>query len=772
MRLTLRTMLAFLDDVLQGPDAKELEQKIDESKFASDLVHRIRSSMRRLRLGAPKVAGRGIGADANSVAEYLDNTMPSQQVPEFEKVCLESDVQLAEVAACHQILTMVLDKPAAVDPTLRERMYRIAHPDRVEDPVDNEEAAATEPPVGQAGDDGEEVREDTASRVEPARRDRGVRVSTGPSESGFPLKSLSITLLLGFVVSAVALRAIAPFDRNHPVWRLFAGSATPVEVAQQPVAPPSTVTDAGSGEAGRLPQEPDPSAPAESNVSNPDASPADTIPPSAPASDSSVPAADRTVENPPAAARPGPAAEPTTDSPLVVGTEPSSPAAPVTSTPPPLTPLPATESPTIPVPGSVEPVIAAPAATPAVPDLGAPVPVGDAGKTAKPGEAAAPIHVGRYISEGQVLARMDPDHKAWMAMIPNTPLAAGEPLLSLPAFRPQIVLAPSVKLTVAGEAFLRLQVPDAVDVPRLTLDFGRIVLIPVGEMGNSVQVDFGGRAGRLTFGDNESTIAAEVRHYLPPGSDPMTEPANLVVQLWSASGSLEWQEPDRPAVRLTAGQRLQFIDETPIAVVDGAPLPEWIEGFGDIDRLAAQALSEFLTTDRPLALSLMERTNHRRVEVRSLACRCLCYLDIFEPAIAAFTDIQLKTYWPRLLEAIQSTMPFGRESVTKLKADLEKLHGGKADRILGLLRSYSPEQLGAGGAAELVDALEDELVVVRVIAFYTLLRITDRSNLFRPEERPDQERPRVEKWRRSLKDGQIVYKVPPSPLPPAGPGNP
>jgi hypothetical protein len=376
---------------------------------------------------------------------------------------------------------------------------------------------------------------------------------------------------------------------------------------------------------------------------------------------------------------------------------------------------------------------------------------------------------------------MNHAEKAWMVLPPDTPLAAGEPLLSLPAFRPQVLLAPSMKLTVAGEAYLRLQLPDVADVPRLTLDFGRIVLIPVGEMGNSLQIDFGGRSGQLTFADNESVVAAEVRQYLPPGSDPFTEPANLVVQLWAASGGFEWQEMERPAVKLVAGQRLQFVDETPVSVVEAAPLPDWIYGkssgepqaFGelssDIERLAAQALAKFLTTDRPLALSLMEETDNRRVEVRALACRSLCYLDIFEPAIAALADSQLRTYWPGMLAALQTTMPFGKDTVTKLRADLEKLHGSKADRILGLLRGYSPEQLAEGGAEELVNALEDELVVVRVVAFLTLWRITERTNLFRPDE---EDRKGVEKWRRSLKDGQIAYKVPPSPLPQAGPASP
>ncbi len=62
--------------------------------------------------------------DPNLVASYLDNELDQDLVPEYEKLCLTSDVHMAEVASVHQILSLIGQK-AKVPDEAKNRMYHL-----------------------------------------------------------------------------------------------------------------------------------------------------------------------------------------------------------------------------------------------------------------------------------------------------------------------------------------------------------------------------------------------------------------------------------------------------------------------------------------------------------------------------------------------------------------------------------------------------------------------------------------------------------------------
>ncbi len=120
MRLTLRTLLAYLDDRLPPANAREIGHKIANSPFTTDLVERIRDVKRRRRLADPGKAQPMI--EPNLIAEYLDDQLTPDLVARVEREILASDAMLAEVAAAHEILGLLRD-PVSVEPRLRDRLY-------------------------------------------------------------------------------------------------------------------------------------------------------------------------------------------------------------------------------------------------------------------------------------------------------------------------------------------------------------------------------------------------------------------------------------------------------------------------------------------------------------------------------------------------------------------------------------------------------------------------------------------------------------------------
>ncbi len=123
MRLTLRTLLAWLDDTLSPAEVREIGKQVAESPFAQELKDRIHLVSRQRRLTIPPSDGPQ-ATDPNLVAAYLDNELEPEHVADFEKICLTSDVNLAEVASAHQILSLIGQK-AKVPSDARHRMYNL-----------------------------------------------------------------------------------------------------------------------------------------------------------------------------------------------------------------------------------------------------------------------------------------------------------------------------------------------------------------------------------------------------------------------------------------------------------------------------------------------------------------------------------------------------------------------------------------------------------------------------------------------------------------------
>jgi hypothetical protein len=215
MRLTLRTLLAYLDDTLEPSEIKQIGQKVAESDAAQELIARLKQVTRRRRLTTPSDTGQGEPFDPNSVAAYLDNELPSEQVAELERLCLESDVHLAEVAACHQILTLVLGEPALVPPTAKERMYGLV---KGREAIPFRKATT---PTAAGGDDAEETDDAMMSVLAFHRQQNGWKRWIAPAAGVLLFLALPIVLYVALSQNTHTPRdtrpvIVASSDKTNP----------------------------------------------------------------------------------------------------------------------------------------------------------------------------------------------------------------------------------------------------------------------------------------------------------------------------------------------------------------------------------------------------------------------------------------------------------------------------------------------------------------------------------------------------------------------------
>jgi len=762
MRLTLRTLLAWLDGVLPDEEQQQLGAKVSSSAVATQLVERIRGAVGRTAIGAPKPDGRGLTEDPNSVAEYLDNTLSSDQLEAFERICIESEIHLAEVAACHGLLAEVARDPS-VEHALQEReRQRIRERMRgllagIQDREATEHATAARDGDGHAEsrETARDLRNAINDAINSAATPDAAAAAVG-TQAALPRPVAGRSSLAAW---AAALTAVALLLTLVGVltWSLLRGgnagrgNRRPQEVAvvqEEPQAVEPPPVGPGAAEATAPPQEP----------------PAEKL------------SADK---QPAAGGGSRPEAEPVAD-----GTPPTEAvAAPQGS---PLAGQGSPPAPAVPM-AVVAEVAAAPAAAspPAFPQAVASAPAGEAGPNPKPGPvpepAAQPERAIGFVGAEGVLLRMTEAAGAvtWSHFPGGSPLQSREDLLVPPAFQPELHVG-GVTIRLFPETRAALSV-DADGTPRIEVVFGRIVA-RASQADARLGMTAAGLVGIVDAG-LLSPVAIEVKLDRLPGS----EPANTLPRVEAtviASRGLAWRQTasdGRPAEQLLegidaegmleAGMSLAWGSTEPgrVKVVRSRALPTWIESGSRPDRLekaASEALAAKVTTTTPLTRALREMASDKRVENRMLAASTLALLGEFNDLVEQLaTESDGRTLEPRQWSQLESTavplaLARGGNAASRLQESfVNRGPHGKAEVLWAMARGFTDEELAAGADRGIVAALEDPTLIVRRYASKSLIDITqpnavDRTR-YRPEVTPDRRREGVLWWRGQLEKGLI-----------------
>jgi len=737
MRLTLRTLLAYVDDILDPADHEELGRKIETSDFATELIHRSRDVVRRLRLGAPPVLVEQSGGvldaadygDANIVAEYLDNTLAATEVADFERICLEpgtdSQMHLAEVASCHHILTLVLGEPAEVELRLRRQMYELPQGLGV-----RKDRLRTEPGHGSGQHSpplqtGEVAAPPAVQRADQRDSAQGIpdylRVATKARR-----RSRQIAVAAALVLGIVGYFTWGFWRPLEPPAELAQAQLDEVEAGLQISDVPGTdpleaVAEGGSaspsGDAAGGPM-------SEAPVYSPPVVSTEPLPGDTPIESESTPS------------------EETSASP-VLSVE-SNPIAPVDVMPR------ADASDATRLPDAT--AVADSDAPPMAADVGSETAVEDSPVIVQPDapvqvELAGPMRLGTYLGNGDVLLRHDQQPNKWLRVPPRSALSAGDRLLVLPKFRThvelaglnaylsggtQVVLGSGVQSDLGAEAELALSIV-----------YGRI-LLNAGLNGSHVSLELNDQRRQVLLGDSAS-LAVEVQRLFVPGGDYEQQEAPIDILWYLTSGTVEMPDSGEtvqaPAMWAT------------VDGVDGAPrlmdkLPDWIdrEPVTALERRARDILTEALRPGEPVGIRLLElidpQDRGRQREMRTLAAEAGVYVGEFEPFVKALNDPDQKSAWESHINKLRQALTLSPEVASRVREDFVNLRGEQAaDDLMQMVRGYGQQAIGTsreevkeGVLVKLIRWLDDDNLDYRVLAIYNLNEITPTRNLasYRP----------------------------------------
>ena len=654
MRLTLRTLLAYRDGVLDPKDAVVLEAKIKDSSTAQQISQRIEHEMQNRRLAPIPVDAREFGFEANLVAEFLDDTIPMETLPEMERKCLENNTLLSEIGSCHQILSRALSIPAHVSASLRQRIREIPNSPALNRTADAKgRIRRTDAPISTKASNADAKTSVALDTTKPMRkrngelRGSGIELHDGlgsqvpeylvGSNRGW-LKSaaIAVSLLIAFVV--VGAMAIGPVDRVLDLLRKSESIVGPETSAKT-----STKKSAARKE----------DADAIDRVENID--------------ESSI-------------APPAPPAAPLELSPTV------EPTAPVKSTN--LSPASVNTSKNGVRSGSE--LVEKP-----------PVLVKNRIQWLPESKPSAESIVLKFSSSESNLAAH------WKRMSTGEFINPGERVVVPPTQRTEMRVEPGIRLLCAGENDIELAKEN--ELQRVFLRSGRVLVFATPDA-QEIRLDGNGLDIQIKFAEADGSCALEIHNQWSTYTEELAPSGKFETQtnvrLIGVEGTLKYSAKYLNSAEekgeLGVGLFVDWKNGVATESKELAEAPWWFRTSikSAIETPAAADLQRAVTGNNPeeIETKLLELTNVRQNETAALAARTRILLGLydglFEPT-GVFNREKLHVYWPALLEQIPESL--GRkEHRDQLANAIRTVLPNRMGSIFSLLIPPSQEQLSAG----------------------------------------------------------------------------
>lgn len=698
MRLTLRTLLAYLDDMLEPADTKIMGQKIQESPMAQLLVSRIREVMRRRRLKAPDVSGPEMGIDPNIVAQYLDNTLPPERYADVERVLLASDEMLAEAASCHQVLTV---DPPEVAKSTRDRLYALGPVDE-----DSQLLVAPEPAPVSSSRTPHSIPIRNGLNALDERATASQRIHEGPTttvpdylkRSSWTRRMLPTAIIGILILASAALLAPefltrirqAKTEINRKDGREKSTASTNTE--------PASVADEAAEIASRLDAVTLPET--RDNSRNEAKAVVPAIDP--------APPADESEEMPEVAANRTPVSPPAKE-PRAATVE---------------------RKPEVVVPETVG-------------DDPPPAPK----EFAQAGADAAKIVPITYTSNEGVLLRFDPDQRHWFLVPHRSALHPGELVASVEPFESLLDFdRGAVKSTLVGETVVSLLPPEA-GIPGFVVQRGRIVFQngrqEDGQM-PSIGIAIGTDLWTLQFASRETLCGLEVTSRESSEFQKLVGEEWYQATLYVIAGSVQWTNRDGKTQEINERTALNIVPEKQ-AQMRSSPIsfptaPEWCDAakrkLMPIRKHQSQLQFEkAFELDQPIDESMLNLVkNSKFPKIAELAALCLSATDDYESMVEILAECPHEEARFAARDGLRRWLPLQPDHASKLKEALDSYYPpADADAVYRMLWGYTREDVtnSKTNSWQFMNWMRSPKVEIRELADYWVERLTEKRTEYR-----------------------------------------
>ena len=791
MRLTLRTLLAYRDRVLKPTELEDMHARVQQSAMAGNLLKRIESLANRPTILAPPVEGKGLGADANSIAEYLDDALKGEKVPELERICLESDVQLAELAQCHQLLSSALSTTVDVPPALRERIVALGDAAaRAQALAANPTGLMSEPttvPTSLAGAAETAVRHAVPQAEGRAR----FRTDTPHKRSGVtspPAGGAAVGDAAAVSTAADSANAPRPLVASQPVeapmlasggesirptgldlegahlahevpeylrgtsrdgWRgpLAIGALLMVlallvwqsigsweEVRQMFAERPPQTTDNPSGASPPVQGSGRDRTAARVAVANDNSSRATeaSLPNAAVAP--AIAAADTDAQSASAASAQA------TNAATAAATTVAGDAQVQSTDSPPLNPA------------------------------------------TVPSEFVA-THVAQWLpSDAQAMQAVifvkttgpQPLHRMQAA----ERLPGGTQIFVPPASRPKLDLVGGPVIAFCGPTQMTVRHPETgvAAVPEIDLRLGK-ALITANSQGQasgqsaqpqSLVIVTPDSRVVMTLLDASTRVALDL-NYAPIAHGPITDrSANPpVLSISVIDGQMRLQvlgaAAPTPELNIIGGRWVSVSSGTVTSPQAAAATPAWIDPASDrpVDVLAVEDLQRQLSANDSIGATLLNMATNRRPETRAMAAETLALLGNWDWIAAdknSLSDPRDRSYWTPLLDLTRQIIAANPEDAQHLRSALEAKDAARGSFQADMWIGFTQAQLESEALKQMVDALDSDVLLDRILAIYQLQRLTGKDLGYQAGE---VNRASVQQWNREIASGRLQL-LPPS----------